>query len=105
MNIGIWGDGEQDMGEVGIAVLAVLVEVPDGDGCVTERADEQHVQHGAAVVLAIGERGADQEHERAEPCEPMRSYLVASGFELVVGRVPLQIQQAAGDEQHEPDPQ
>ena len=79
-----------------LAVVQVLEEVDDGNCRVGEVSDENDlVTAPFSLVLATtqSDDGNGEDEQRREPDEPVRLELLGPAFELLVGEVPLEVDQ------------
>ena len=71
--------------------------MPDGDGQIAEGARD-HDPVASGGPLECSPHGSGEDDEGSKPDQPMGLELVGAGLELVVGRVPLDVNKPAGSE-------
>jgi hypothetical protein len=93
------GYPEQDVSDLGILMVGMLDEVPDGYGGVGQpRTEDERVPpslEGWEIDPAGARVGDDQRRENAQPKKPVGLELLAYALELIVLEVPAEIQGAA----------
>jgi hypothetical protein len=93
------------MGKLGIAPVCMLYEMPDRN-----RDVECSIAEGQAIpescgAPADGDHRNPQEHQNADPEDEVGSHLVCRALEVVMGEVPLKIDEPTDDENRDRDPQ
>jgi hypothetical protein len=93
------------VGYLGVTAVGVFDEVPDGDRDVEAGTGEGKAIPDALRRLHYRQRTHHEDHQDADPDDEVRSYLLARSLELVVGQVPLEINEASDDHNGNRDPE